>query len=472
MSTSMFAIKKPGFILPRPYLEKALLKFPSCVGLSTTFAGSKGLVLANMAQPGNVDNLLKIQEDNKDKAIVFGFGHCAPNYSEDEVQPWPFLHDSTGKDVLGVVFMDGDFAPFANGASPKSNARLAFDRYVILKLQKIHSDVGGDLDKFTKELNTELIQQELCGTFLERGAILVHLANGDVSVVSNNELEQQFDWGIVSNHLDYDDVPAATVVEKVVEKAKDLSAQLAAQLGMGTPKNITVADATATATSALQTAGGTKDEDHVMMACPMNVKGNGNIAQWYRDHALGGVCPTNHKDRPVVACRITKAMKKAEEKGTIVLDAKPPTTAIAAALEVAKDVSENVLSMSEKKAFKDVILNRDAIKGMLGPVDTKDPKLLAAYENEKHPDFSDQVGLNNLAETFRWPVSDLIFWADNCPKQMALAYHQLRRDYLMQIQTTPDKVVVPAPEPKKEEPVVIPAAAPPKKSGTSGRIVM
>src|SRR5882762_7739453 len=112
MSAKMFAIKKPGFVMPKAFLEKVLIKFPSSVGLSTTVVGSKGMILANMAAPGNLDNLLKIQEDNKDKAMVFGFGHDAPNFSEDEVQPWPFL--ITDKDVVGVVYMDGDFAPFAN----------------------------------------------------------------------------------------------------------------------------------------------------------------------------------------------------------------------------------------------------------------------------------------------------------------------------------------------------------------------
>lgn len=303
---SIVGVKNAGFLMPTDYLSRAV-KDAGYLGTAVVHEGK--LVINHQPTKQTVDQIQKVQEHFKDSTVIFCFGeNSKTKLPEDQLPFLCQLSKDKGDEV--AVFLEGNFEGYSVKGSSHIDAFHAFDDYISKKLQKLYKGASSDLEEFLKELNDDLVKQELSNSWTSRGFISLLTSSGKAATIFNkgNFVVRQFPWGTVSDNLGYEEKSetAATPVEK--EKPVSLLDKLMAK--KEAPKvSVPPVDPKKTEASVAAITAATTDDKFEEVNLPPEAKNwtNKDKIKWWV--AEVGYKPNGYKDLKTKVKR-TKGTKR------------------------------------------------------------------------------------------------------------------------------------------------------------------
>lgn len=282
--------KKRELLVPEPFWEKALAEYKD--GICFTLARKSGLVIERNEGTFSVEDVKGLQDDLAEDEVFFWLMDAAKFHSEDMM---PFVvrgKDDDSAEIVGIA--DGTFPNFIPTASDHSNEYFLFNKYLIPKL----NGMGSEFDAVFNNLGNDVVKMELQGICGDRGTIVFLAKNGRNIRYEKNDLMHEYDWGTVSNHLDYKE-ETDKMPEGVVQAARKLGAKL---MGKGNGKTQPVKQIASTEpikppkteTKPVETPAA-QPKKMVKVAVPNNLSTKAK-KNWFRRKFPNGVLPYGWRD--------------------------------------------------------------------------------------------------------------------------------------------------------------------------------
>jgi hypothetical protein len=321
-SSGIICVVKAGFTLPVELQDKLLAECPH--GFSYSVAGADNVLESGFfsnEKPEDIKKtLMEYVTKFKDKTLVLFF-----NRMEDPPelcqQPIPLLTSKAGT-VLINAFTDGEFKKY--DASQEFDPGTAFlMEYFGDAIARKYAECKNSLDNLFTELDREDYRKELWAHLEPRGCVLLHDIRGKTMTFNRKNSEiGQYDWGLVSNALDYkEEKPEEPEVEMPVMPEglnfmqrrmweKDNKEAIEAAKAAGAKPKEVVAKTPDSSKSSVEK----HPEGATKVTLPTNLRGklegasvrpddslqNRLLKEWYKNTSLDG-CPSNYKHiRPAI----------------------------------------------------------------------------------------------------------------------------------------------------------------------------
>lgn len=491
MNNTVIIQKKPGFLIPKPMLEQAILNCPTVVGMALQDqeeGGQEILEVSRVPQAQSIDTLMQINEASKDLPLIISMTNGASDFDPAK-DTLPFtiqakLADGAPLEDILAVFLEGDFSGYSQPGSKHSDEYHLWNEFLEpILLEKLENKT---LAEFFDSLKKSTFQQSIMNAMKHRGVALLMPIIGDTIAYGKNELGASFEWGEASQVFKYKEGGGA--VEKVISATRG---RLASIMGSTEKKATTdpaptpaktdpkpvIEDQPKIETPKTDTAVGTvHNAGKVQVKVPRKLQGNARN-KWIRLFNNDKL-PSNHLD-PELVLWVPQAQIKFTERDVttqtdihnlkLEMEGKAPlkTQVIDKTTNVVdmKKAHETIKSEDKRPAadFLPVLSADDKSKSQelvldwaTRPAD-KTPSAIDIQKAEsKLTSFSDQMGIK-LQDMFVWQVSDIKLLAKEVPDALALAFIELRRKL---IEKTDVKDMVRTAPPKKEETPITPPKEP------------
>lgn len=465
MQTSVIIDKRAGKDIPGKYLESALNSYSAFC--SVTAIADKQFHVSAVDSP--LDPKVFQEEvlpQIKDLDAVLFLANESDN--ENTLQPFVALQNLDDTPAV-LVFMEG---PFLNKETTKE-AHEVFEEYLQKKISDLYDLCDTDLDKLFAFLEKPSNRADIESTYGLRGAILILSCQGHK--VKFATAGKEFDWGYVTNKLDYSEeepakeepeAPAKKKFSLFGSKSKETKAEAAdppadttkKEDGEKKPtvvdKGLTVGDVAANADTAVK-----------LVHCPSEIwntkdpkKKKNRVKNFYKEF-LGVDIGERWLERPSFpASRLKKPLPLELADAMIIkeLTGKEVAAKTGAATPVEEkkepvrsETDRYVLSATHKEAISEFIAGLDEAKTKV-----PDPTKVNAAE-EKYPSFCEQNGIY-LEDTLGWSVDDLETLGLKSMEGLVLLALEYRAHYVKTLSLT-DMIGTSKPEEKtEEEPVTEP----------------
>jgi hypothetical protein len=204
MHTGTRVTKKKGLLLPEPFVNKIITAFPTCIGMA--FIEDGEVIVQGQPSPFSLATLSDFQKQFQDKDILFFFGKSDGEMTDEDVQPFPLILTGDAKDrkCLLAGTLDGDYSLYHK---PEHTAPAEAFAMLDIKerLDMLWAAADEDIGVFWKMLGKNAKFTEFFNDITrERGELTLLASNGEFKTFSKgNTLGGTFEWGSVSNILDY-----------------------------------------------------------------------------------------------------------------------------------------------------------------------------------------------------------------------------------------------------------------------------
>lgn len=435
--SGVIAIKNKGQLLPIDWLGKAVLAFPSAIGLAAETEGVIQVLRTNDPAQITVDTINNMQETFKDDIVTLYLNKTAGAIKPEDMQPYVLLENEDKTPAL-VAFLDGDFSLYRVANSPFSDEYHCVTTHLTPKILQLAQLCEGDLEKLLKNLDTDFMRKEFAGMWKDKGTITL-LSDLGVAPMSFavNPLKREYVYGWVSNAL-LDDAKDTTLPLGVVARGKTLAASLVGKLGAAPTKEPAPVEKPVTATAAAPSQ---------MWHPPSNLHGKPLKAEYRRVmRILTGVneLPEGWNERVGIPIPPGKSVDGGGPiKSLSDLPAVAGNTTLAPAATTKDQVQTDgdaVLSPQVIEALEDEFATKfDYTKSVkdMSNANIPDPNVMPAMENKEPPAWK-QIGLD-MESLFRLKKTDWLYLAQKYPGFSALVNLNLMGIYLNSLAKEPAK---------------------------------
>lgn len=290
--------RNKNYTVPGELINKISEEFKSCACYA--FADGDEVLYDQQHGTMALQNFEEIQSEyNTD--IIFFCGKNDSKYLEDDLQPFTLL-EVNKKPVL-VAFLEGDFSSFHHPGTNHSDSFFVVNDFLRPEIKDMFQDVKGGLKELMKELDTPRFRRSLRNVIMSRGQIAILSKDGEILLFQKNDKYKEFEWGKVSQHLNYEGVEEAE--EKQPEKELTFKEKLALKRKAkaeeeGEPKStphVPRVPEKPTEVPKPDTAVPTKVEPEEKVVYPADTYHGADLKKWYNRHRVGGR-PQNWQDRP------------------------------------------------------------------------------------------------------------------------------------------------------------------------------
>lgn len=233
MNTGAIVRKNPALLIPSAYITKLTDKYKTGFGFAMIDNNSiqmMGVKASELKSPMTLATAFEeTQKAFKDSTILF---HClsadAP-LPADEMQPFTLVIKD--KQPVVVAALEGGFITFDRPGTNHTNEYHAVNSFLKEEIQATFTEAEGatlndKLDKMLEMLDNPRFRRSLQNILVPRGVITIMTQNDKILSFAKNETGQSYDWGEVSDKMDYveETAPAAaagpTFAEKLAAMAK------------------------------------------------------------------------------------------------------------------------------------------------------------------------------------------------------------------------------------------------------------
>lgn len=294
MRTGVIASTNPGEIAADGYLAHALQNYPSCAGF-VVYDGTK-MHISKIRNP-DLETLKKVFLGLKDSRINMHLGNYPDGFLEDDIQPFVLVEDEK-KNAVVAVMLDGDWVNTAAVGSNHSDEFFVALNQLRPMLAQLFRLTKGDVNAMIEEIDGDATKQAILNTFINRGSVHFMFNNGQVRSIIKNDLEMEYPWGWVSNHVLYTEAPAPTAAE-----ANPLNDLLSGKALKTLAPTLTVEpkkEEVELPALVLPPAPELPKVHEVgrKITCPREIKKPNKVEAWYRKNA--NWCPNNYMSYPEV----------------------------------------------------------------------------------------------------------------------------------------------------------------------------
>src|SRR5882762_833775 len=214
--------KKAGFTVPREFFETALRKCPSASGLAIRDVEGDvtTLCLDRFDTTATVDSLMEMQETIKPYEAAYWFANL-PGAHKDSLQPYTLeVREDENSEPVTVLtfFVEGDIPKYSIEGSERTDEANFVADVVMPLLEEYFEDSEGDIGKFTAKLHKPSFEKTLMAYTGHRAIFLFLPLEGDPIMFGDSKgLGSDYDWGSVSQHLDWDKKKEETPITKAAD---------------------------------------------------------------------------------------------------------------------------------------------------------------------------------------------------------------------------------------------------------------
>jgi hypothetical protein len=214
--------KKAGFTVPREFFRTALRECPSATGVAIRDVedGVTTLQLDRFDTTATVDSLMDMQETIKPYEAAFWFANL-PGAHKDSLQPYTLeVREDESSEPITVLtfFVEGDIPKYSIEGSERTDEANFVADVVMPLLEEYFTDAEGDIGKFTAKLHKPSFEKTLMAYTGHRAIFLFLPLEGDPIMFGDSKgLGADYDWGNVSQHLDWDKKNKETPITKAAD---------------------------------------------------------------------------------------------------------------------------------------------------------------------------------------------------------------------------------------------------------------
>jgi hypothetical protein len=206
MNLSVILEKKPGHIVPSEMIEHLIKLRGSASGFAIRYkdddTNKNALTyeFAKTSQPAA--QYAKIVQAAKDNSLVMFFTNKAGKFDDGkDVQPFVLVNgEGDDAEAFLAVFIEGDFSKYSGGE--RSDEGNLYEQFVQPLLIEKASE-SKSLDEFYDKLRSKTFQQSLINAANHRCVFCFVPLNGEIIAFGDNQLAGQYEWGNVSDNLDF-----------------------------------------------------------------------------------------------------------------------------------------------------------------------------------------------------------------------------------------------------------------------------
>lgn len=223
MNTQVIITKKAGQDIPKGYLQVALQKCPTYLGLVTQDVVDGQPLLETSAEnkATNIDELMKTLAQLKDIAVSIQLGSMSQDF-DPETDMMPFVFQVAGEgeappqDILAVQF-EGDFPNYNKPGKGHTDEYNLWEDFVFPTLME-KLEASEDVEDFFRRLRLATFEQAVMNTVSHRACCVFTPLTGEIIAFGRNELGGEYDWGTTSNTFGWG---KQSGLDKAAEKAID-----------------------------------------------------------------------------------------------------------------------------------------------------------------------------------------------------------------------------------------------------------
>lgn len=202
MNLSVIIEKKPGHTMPMALLEH-VNKLRGTVSGFAVRHSDKGkpeidFEFAKTVQAAEAYN--KIQEAAKDNTAFFFFSDKKGKFDDaNDIQPFVLTN---GDDAMLAVFVEGDFSKYSDPEGKRSDEGNLWASY----LEPLLADMAGeskDIEAFYAKLRKKTFHDTLINASNHRCSFAFLPLTGEPILFGNNQLGKEYEWGNISDNLDF-----------------------------------------------------------------------------------------------------------------------------------------------------------------------------------------------------------------------------------------------------------------------------
>jgi hypothetical protein len=433
---------KAGHLAPAEMLTFILNKKPNVTGFMVQDEG--GGIQMGREDATNLDfaTVDKLQNDAKECNKTLFFGKFHDGYNVEDIQP--FVLANGADDFMGIM-IEGDIVGHDSDKSHTEHYNFVHG-VLIPKIAEICEDFEGDTAKIIAKLGKPDFKSSFLMHVGHRAVLHVMPLTGEPVLVDKNDLKMEFDWGWVSQAIDYGkkiEAPVAQTPKKVYgfgAKKTEASSPAISMDDKGVHHiNPNASKPTMTAKTSVPAAP--KTELPTAKYTPPTWLFKNDDVRFFYEHLLGEVPKNAIKKKFGIVPKQNHELLKIDNyedfKNYRLTQAMKPTGATATKQErVAAAMSSTAtpapadtppLPAQPTNPTELPILNPKELEQTLDFVakylDKNSKEMIPPQEVQKIEKeiekFSSQVGLK-LEETMNWPVSQLFALAGTNAKALVL----------------------------------------------------
>lgn len=237
MNTQVIITKKAGHDIPKGFLEVALKKCPTYLGLVTQDVVDGNPLLETSAEnkTTNIDELVKTLAQLKDIPVSIQLGNMSQDFDpETDMMPFVFQvageGDAPPQDILAVQF-EGDFPNYNKPSKGHTDEYNLWEDFVFPTLME-KLEASDDVDDFFRRLRLSTFEQAVMNTVSHRACCVFTPLTGEPIAFGRNELGGEYDWGTTSNTFGWGTQgKLEEAAGKAIDAVKKTGGRLARALG-------------------------------------------------------------------------------------------------------------------------------------------------------------------------------------------------------------------------------------------------
>lgn len=311
MNLSVILEKKPGHVAPEAIIEHVNKLRGSVSGFAIRHLDNgKPEIDYEFAETAQATSqFMKLQDAGKDNSVFLFFSDKKGSFdTKKDIQPFVLMN---GDDAMLAVFVEGDFSKYVDPEGKRSDEGYFWQEF----LEPLLIEKAGEcssIESFFDKLRSKVFQQSLINASNHRCVFAFLPLIGEPICFGHNELGKAYEWGNVSDNLDYG-----------VEVKKHVAAQVAgavAEVGKSVKRKF-FSDASPAAEATPPVAPTAPETKHVnpigtpspevgpktdtainagsVWVKPQKEWEKGLRNAWYR-HFNGGQLPKNHEGQPAI----------------------------------------------------------------------------------------------------------------------------------------------------------------------------